>query len=175
MHWSLAMCQGRGLKCSLEKGWSLRGASWWHWEWELPQVAPALQGEESPAVQRPLPLGHPGAPPGINASTHFPSFSILSLMDPVDPCFSLWSPRIILKSFSGQLHSRTSFSVYSVFCSLWCNTLPLAIVHVMLFRELIFLNYANQPVQVTCPSLLFRTPAMLVSPAGILSSDLKSS
>lgn len=85
------------------------------------------------------------------------------------------SPHIIPKSFSEQLHASTPFSVYYVFCSLWCDTLPLAIVHVMLFWGLIFLNYTNRPVQVICPSLLFRTPAMFVSSARILSSDLKSS
>lgn len=45
----------------------------------------------------------------------------------------------------------------------------------MLFRELIFLNYTNRPVQVTCPSLLFRTPMMFVSSTGILSNDFMSS
>lgn len=41
----------------------------------------------------------------------------------------------------------------------------------MLFRELIFLNYTNQPAQVTCLSLLFRTPKMFVSSSDIVSSD----
>lgn len=45
----------------------------------------------------------------------------------------------------------------------------------MLFRELIFQNHTNQPVQVTCPSLLFRTPVMFVSSAVILSNDFMSS
>lgn len=73
--------------------------------------------------------------------------------------FSVASRDVLVTSYYPQVLSRAIASQHPIFClvhvlQLWCKTLPLAIVQIMLSRRLIFLNYTNQPVQVICPSVI---------------------
>lgn len=98
--------------------------------------------------------------------------------------FCHWRTHWILVSLSGHLLLFSSifqgncipgphFSVYYVFCSLWCNILPLATVHLILFRDLIFINHTNQPVQVICPSLLQQCLCHLQESSAVIWSLLR--
>lgn len=103
--------------------------------WTFPLLLEdALLEQESPLVQRLLLSACQGMAGNqcrlqVSPAPYFPAdaSSVCGFLLHQAMCRS---PVIIPKSFSGRLHALSLFSIYYVFCRLWCETLPLAIFQI---------------------------------------------